>query len=365
MSKLHKYRYSNDLFKKINVVEKGKSHGMIMYVDMSGSMVDVFGSTMEQTLILAAFCRKVGIPFDVYGFCDSAEFIQSMIRSKKLSSAFLGRKFIRTNDDTYGIVEDKFHLMHFLSSQLQGNAYRRAFDALTVAAMNWGNKMYPRIYMPWNLMGLGLGGTPYTQTVMASRPMIERFKAEHKVDITNVIYLTDGDGTGCFSFAGIPHSPMREDGTPKIEQHIYLTDQKTRRRVELRRLGNAGQEANQHQEAMTQFVRSVTGCKHIGFYIGGSHSVRSYIRKNAQEMGESALEAMEKQWREDGFYSAPNIGYDNYYYVRDTNLDTQLKDYKVSGDMSTGKITKAFSKAQGDKRKHRVLVSTFAQEIAA
>lgn len=361
MSKLHTYKFSNDLFKKISVVEKGKSHGMIMYVDMSGSMSDVFGSTMEQTLVLAAFCRKVNIPFDVYGFCDRADFPQRMISKKKLAYGFVGQKFQKLNDDAYEICSPGFHLVHFISSQLQGNHYRRAFEAMAMVAMNWKSRMYPRTYLDWDQMGLALGGTPFTHTVMASRPMIERFKAENKVDITNVIYLTDGDGTGCFKFTDIKSSPLKADGTAKIEQHIYLNDPKTRRRVELKNGYNYG---NQHQRAMTEFVRSVTNCKHIGFYIGNTSAIKGYIRQNV-ELTEDADKEISKQWRKDGYYSMPMIGYDMYYFVKDSDLNISDDDYNVTGDMSSKKIAHVFTKAQDDKRKHRVLVSKFAQDIAA
>jgi hypothetical protein len=332
-----------------------------MYVDMSGSMTDCFGSTMEQTLILTAFCRRVGIPFDVYGFTDRRDFLYAMIAKRKLNSGFIGHKFQKMNNDAYEITSDAFHLIHFVSSQLQGNAYRRAVDAMAMIAMNWKNRMYPRTYLNWELMGLALGGTPFTQTVMASRPMIERFKADNKVDITNVIYLTDGDGTGCFSFTDIIPSSYTMDGKPKIEQHIYLIDQKTRRRIEL----TIGYTATaQHQKALTEFVRQTTGCKHIGFYIGDSRTIKGYIRSNTK-MDEVAEKQIDKQWRKDGYYSAPMIGYDMYYFVKEADLNVSDDDYNLTEDMSSKKIAKVFTAAQDDKRRHRVLVSKFAQDIAA
>lgn len=365
MSKLHTYKFSNDLFKKISVVQKGKSHGMIMYVDMSGSMSDVFGSTMEQTLILVAFCRKVGIPFDVYGFCDRAEFLQMMISKKKLNAGFIGQKFQKMNNDTYEISSPGFHLIHFISSQLQGASYRRAFDAMAMIAMNWKNKMYPRTYLYWELMGVSLGGTPFTHTVMASRPMIEKFKLDNKVDITNVIYLTDGEGTGCFTFKDVKPSPRTADGKAKIKQHIYLIDQKTRRRVEFVADEYGYSVPVQHQKAMTEFVREVTGCKHIGFYIGDTSSIKSYIRSNST-MDVASEEEMNKQWRKNGYYSMPMIGYDMYYFVKESNLKvSDDDDYNITDGMSSKKIAKVFTDAQDDKRRHRVLVSSFAKDIAA
>jgi hypothetical protein len=363
MSKLHKYKLSNDLFRKISVVEKGKSHGMIMYVDMSGSMSSVFGATVEQTLILVAFCRKVGIPFDVYGFSDCRSEITRLVAKKKLSSNFLGRKFDRLNTDNYQIEEDAFHLNHFISSNLSGNHYRRAFDMLAMVAMNWSNKMYPRVPMEWANLGFSLGGTPFIQSIMASRPMIERFKADHKVDITNVIYLSDGDGTQCFSFPEVRTSKINpETGKPAIETHVYLIDRKTKRRIEF---DQNARYSSQWQAAMTSFVREVTGCKHIGFYVADSYGALRRIRTAMGNASEEKVAAFEKFWKENGYYSLPNIGYDMYYYVRSSNLNATDKDYDLSEDMTSRKMGTVFSNAQSDKRKHRVLVSTFAKDIAA
>jgi len=286
-----------------------------------------------------------------------------MIHTRKISHGFHGQKFQKLNDDHYEISSPGFHLIHFISSQMQGNAYRRAFDAMALTAMNWKNRMYPRTYLNWDLMGLALGGTPFTQTVMASRPMIERFKAENQVDITNVIYLTDGDGTGCFRFTNIKPNPLTTEGKPKISQHVYMTDPKTRRRVEFA-VDAYGHGPIQHQKAMTEFVRAVTGCKHIGFYIGSGSEIKGYIRQNT-DMDEAGIKEMDKQWRKNGYYSMPMIGYDMYYFVKQKDLVISDDDYIITEDMNARKIAKAFTDAQDDKRKHRVLVSSFAKDIAA
>ena len=365
MSKLHKYRFSNDLFKKVSVVEKGKNHGMIMYVDMSGSMMSMFGPTMEQTLILVAFCRKVGIPFDVYGFSDQVNILARLVQSKKISSNFIGRKFDRTNTDAYEISETSFHLVHFIGSSLAGNNYRRAFDMMATAALNWQNKIFPRVPLPWDQMGFSLGGTPFVQAVMASRPMIERFKAAHKVDITNVIYLTDGDGTGSFAFPEVKRSSINtETGKPKIEQHVFLVDQKTRKRVEFNMISNSWYN-NDFQKKMTMFVREVTGCKHIGFYVGDSHSVRGSLREAMGEDYDLRSKEVDKFWRENNYYSVPAIGYDMYYYVKANDSNVEDSDYNISSGQTKNQIARVFMDAQNDKRRHRVLVSTFAKDIAA
>ena len=65
-SKLHTYKFNEDLFKKVNVVPDGKNHGLIFILDWSGSMCDQMEDTIKQLYNLVWFCSKVNIPFDVY-----------------------------------------------------------------------------------------------------------------------------------------------------------------------------------------------------------------------------------------------------------------------------------------------------------
>jgi hypothetical protein len=124
---------------------------------------------------------------------------------------------------------------------------------------------------------------------------------------------------------------------------------------------------NAWQTAMTSFVREATGCKHIGFYLCESYGALRRIRAAmvSANASEEKLAAFEKFWKENGHYNLPNIGYDMYYYVRTANLNATDKDYDLSEDMTSRKMGTVFSNAQSDKRKHRILVSTFAKDIAA
>ena len=69
-AKLHTYRYNEDLFKKVTTLADGKNHGLVFILDWSGSMGDVLLDTVKQMCNLVWFCKKVGIPFDVYAFTN-------------------------------------------------------------------------------------------------------------------------------------------------------------------------------------------------------------------------------------------------------------------------------------------------------
>ena len=69
-AKLHNYKFSEDLFKKITVLPDGKNHGLVFILDWSGSMNYVIQDTIKQLYNLIWFCRKVQIPFEVYAFTN-------------------------------------------------------------------------------------------------------------------------------------------------------------------------------------------------------------------------------------------------------------------------------------------------------
>ena len=67
-TKLHTYRYNEDLFKKVTTIPDGKNHGLIFILDWSGSMRKCSADTIKQLYNLIWFCKKTSIPFDVYAF---------------------------------------------------------------------------------------------------------------------------------------------------------------------------------------------------------------------------------------------------------------------------------------------------------
>ena len=69
-TKLHTYKYNEDLFKKISVMPDGKNHGLVFVLDWSGSMTDVIEDTIKQLYNLVWFCKKVAIPFKVFAFTN-------------------------------------------------------------------------------------------------------------------------------------------------------------------------------------------------------------------------------------------------------------------------------------------------------
>jgi cobalamin biosynthesis protein CobT len=342
MGKLHNYKFNNDLFRKISVVQKGKSHGLVLFLDMSASMRPVFGPTMEQTLILATFCKRIGVPFDVYGFSDDAQFKGVLFCKRTYNDKpFMGgMKFSQKKGDDYVVMnQQNFHLLHLLGSHFSPTQYKASFEMLAVVSMNFENRIFPQVRIDWNSVGFHLNGTPFIPATLASRPLIENFKKDRQVDVVNVIYLTDGDGTSGIQFS---HSYSSS------KKRYFLVDQKTKQKKEV------SSSLKTQQKNLVEFVRELTGCKHIGFYLATDSYIKSMISEDA---------TMNKFYKENGYVSKPHIGYDMYYYMRTKASNIQDSDFEIDGKMTNTKISNLFSDAQQDKKRNRALVMSLAKEL--
>lgn len=351
MNALHNYKFTSDLFKKISVVPKGKNHGMIMYVDMSGSMSDILRNTIEQCLVLVSFCRLAKIPFDVYGF--SNDWYQS-----SGPQVLGGEKFIMStaNEGHYGRIDAyAFHLKHLIGSTLSPTDYRRSFANLCIVANEYYRGInhhdhydndHGAFYYNWENGGFGLNGTPFQHTLLASRDMINKFRAKHKLDIVNVIYLTDGEGQDGLLM------PWTRNGV------CYLVDKKTKKKIRV--------ETNV-QAAMTQLVREVTGCKHLGFFLATKNDVNRICRDMewSKQIDYQESRELKKQFREEKFFAIQNLGYDQYFYIQSANGAIVEDEMKIDSGMTKNKMANEFSKSVNSKKSSRALVTQFAEEISA
>lgn len=352
MNVLHNYKFTSDLFKKIQVVPKGKNHGMMMYVDMSGSMCDIMRNTIEQCLVLVSFCRLAKIPFDVYGFTNDP--YQSS--GPQVSSG--PEKFTQSpaNEGSIGRIDAYgFHLKHLIGSTLSPKDYRRAFTNLCIVANEYyrggyrdhsDDRDHGSFEYNWEDSGFGLNGTPFQHTLLASRDMINKFRAKHKLDVVNVIYLTDGEGSdGVFL-------PYTRKGV------TYIVDKKTKKKVRV--TGNV-------QAAITQLVREVTGCKHLGFFLATKNDVTRVCREMewSKQIDYQKSREMKKQFREEKFFAISNLGYDKYFYIQSSTAGIADEKMEINSGMTKHKMANEFSKSVLSKKSSRALVTQFAEEISA
>ena len=357
MNVLHKYRFSNDLFKKITVVPKGKNHGFIMFVDMSGSMSDILRNTIEQMLVLASFCKLAKVPFEVYGFSDDA------YGNKKLHEMMSKNRFVSNRAVDMTMSQTWFHLKHLIGSSLSPVQYRRAFNAMCVVANEYGRAYdytsnendHGGWRYDWDTSGFGLNGTPFLETLLASRGIITAFQNKHQLNVCNVVYLTDGDGGSNLSYPLMSNDSGFYDDRRKSV--VYFIDKKTKKKVKL---------SNYHtmQPAITELVADVTGCKHIGFYVGNKKAIQRDVKYLVSDKSSIEQDVAKKTFREHNYFVVDRLGYDKYFYVGLPSTNIVDDKLAITSDMNKNKMAREFSKNVGSKKSNRLLLTKLAEELA-
>jgi len=352
--KLHRYQMTNDIFRKVTTTDKGKSHGMILFLDMSGSMNSNFDSSMEQILLLTAFCKAVNIPFEVYGFCNASSRGYSRYFTRE-------KKFTSVPGVTLSFVDDKyFHLKELISSKMNAREYKKAFEMLLIvsktigsdyyrASSSWGSSIKKYVGLSFNRVNAGfdMNSTPFIEATVCSLKLIESFRSKFRSDIVNVVYVSDGDGDAS---AYINHGYERIDRGSKIILREKNSNEKVFYRCEER--------AYSLQNSITELVRKATGVQHIGFYL--CHSHRDFSHKLQKDDASKSC----SRFRADGFVELPSMGYDSYYFINQS-FNKKGDKYVIEKDDNASKTAKKFAKAQTNKHAARSILSKFAKQVAA
>lgn len=178
---LHNYKISDDLFLRQTITPEGKCHGMVMFLDWSGSMSDCSFSTVKQIIVLAQFCRKVQIPFDVYLFtsgsserymnCDEEE-LDTL--ADTLTHNCVGLTQVLTSSANRSDMEnDMFHL----------------WCAGRITNHNVNARLLP--YSPCFQMG----GTPLDNALFLVPQLIKEFRQRTGAQKISFVCVTDGESS--------------------------------------------------------------------------------------------------------------------------------------------------------------------------
>ena len=157
--RLYTYKYNEHIFKKLSITPDGKNHGLVMFVDWSGSMSRNMKGTIEQMMTLVMFCKRVNIPFEVYAFSDSySRRNEEFLRSHYDTNGYMSDTKIRS----YGTVAlNRFNLLNLFSSRMKAKELQEAFIFMTATShyytdrYRWDRDL--KIEIPYRM---NLGGTP-------------------------------------------------------------------------------------------------------------------------------------------------------------------------------------------------------------
>ena len=175
-TKLHTYKYNEDLFKKVTVLPDGKNHGLVFILDWSGSMNSVMLDTVKQLYNLIWFCRKIQVPFEVYAFTNCYP-------NPNTKTSYEVKEGVAQIDGSFSLMNLLTHKVNTktLESQME-NIY------LIAKALAWQYTNYYNIPL-----GMGLSGTPLNETLVCLHEILPQFKKDNQVEKVQCVILTDGE----------------------------------------------------------------------------------------------------------------------------------------------------------------------------
>jgi hypothetical protein len=369
IGKIFKYQIDDNIFKRVMKVPKGKSHGLVLLLDKSGSMSDNLSASYEQILILAMFCRKVNIPFTAYGFGN-----QMAVRDIDYPNTADKNKCFESKQ---GELEfDGVYLREMINSNMGNGEFTKAVKNILCLSDAWKFSGYYRhagLYFSQPESD-GLSNTPLTEALVACQPILNEFRKQNNLDIVNLCVVHDGDAddTNRYVTAGGGRGYANARYT-----NVVFTDKKAKIQIDV----SGGDDSM--RIAVAKWLTETTGAKIIGFYLAPDNQIKSAIRHRLfNEDVDSARKLQQKNMydgnvamsevynkyakilRKEKFVESKNPGYESFFIIPGDDA-LSVNDAEFDTDVtSTAALTKAFGKYTKSRQVNRVLVSRFIGMIA-
>ena len=355
-SKLHTYKHSEDLFKRISIVPDGKNHGMIFILDWSGSMQYEILPTVKQLLNLTAFCKKVQIPFEVYAFTNEWQRAIRVMEGQSQPDYYYYRErnYVGIEKGYLYLAEGEFHLMNFLSSRSNPKDYERQCRNIFREAYAFSCRNTTYHYS----IGLELSGTPLNEAVIMLNYIIPSFKRQSDVQRVNVCILTDGEANSISYGSSHTYDDGEESRvTPKTIDYgnCALRDRKT---------GRVYPKMDYYAATIT-FIQQVRD-RHpevnvLGFRLLPPSRLSEFVARFGSY---DRYEEVQKQWRKDKSAVVPDSkGYTELYAISSKDLEND-HEFEVKEGAKKGDITRAFKKMLKSKSTNKKLLNSFISHVA-
>jgi len=367
MNKIHAYKYSENLFQQITSFPEGKNHGMVMFIDWSGSMHSYMKDTIEQLINLTMFCSKVQIPFEVYSFSDHyrdwKDEHNSQIFNRQDRYPYdvnhLGKKIAnyKTNELT---VHKSTKLINLFSSKMRNRDLTEAYKNLLLISEAFDTRYNYYSYRSTDYYGtpdnFSLGGTPLDDAIVMSKTVIEEFKIKSRTQIVNAIFLTDGQSNNSGGFL---------DSDNMVRHHnrrtLHVDDKVSRTRTYPKREGRQLQTTDILLEALKKSL----GINLLGFFLtsGGGRRAASNL---SDVMFDYATEEQVNKFRKEKFLIETKSSYDELYIINTKGLEIDEVNYidKVEVGSSKAELRRALKKNTKNKLQNRVLLNAFIAKVA-
>ena len=207
MNRLAKYQIVDDIFKRVTYIPDGKNHGVNVLLDWSGSISYELEDLIEQSIILAEFCRLVQIPFRVYAFSDQIETEDAYDYASRggklvefLSNEMNSRQYTEMLNNMSLLMLNKFHDDVFYSytnlKKKRREEYNKIFGIYIDDENAWDIRYKPGFNGSHRPHNYRLGGTPLNHTLVGLRKFLPEFNKKYGIEKSILTVITDGYSHG-------------------------------------------------------------------------------------------------------------------------------------------------------------------------
>ena len=342
-SKLHTYKFNEDLFKKVSILPDGKNHGLVFMLDWSGSMSGVMLDTIKQLFNLIWFCKKVNIPFEVYAFTNS--YPTSLLPNRN--------EVEQLNNQLH--IDSSFSLLNMLTSRLNSRdlniQMRNVFRLATLFTDRTHYYKCP--------LGLSLSGTPLNEAIVALHQILPKFRKENGVEKVQCVVLTDGESQSirCNREVLRDWESKPYMGTAYLSDNCYFRNRKTGRVFALKNMGYYGEMT----DTLLEDIRDTfPHTNFIGIRLLPNGWASSFIQKYTEN---EEYEKSMIHWRKNKTISLKGSGYHVYFGLSSTAIGNDT-DFEVQEDATKAQIKKAFTKSLRNKKMNKKILSEFIELVA-
>ena len=348
-SKLHTYKYNEDLFKKITVLPDGKNHGLVFVLDWSGSMAHVMEDTIKQLYHLLWFCKKVQIPFEVYAFSNDCPFVNDDQTGVRLPAY--------DREDYVALVEETFSLMNLFTSNVNSKTLEEQMKSVFRIACSFHYNSWVTYTIP---MGMNLSGTPLNESLIALHKIIPTFQKKYNVEKVQCVILTDGEGAPLRYSKKFHRHWDGEDGfmgSNQIDDRSVIRNRKTGYSYSLQGLCYWAGVTNVLLKDLRQ---SFPNTNFIGIRLIGGRDANPFIRIYSEYEDRDKLMA---DWKKHKAINIKTSGYHSYFGLSSSALAND-DEFEVKSDATKAQIKRAFFKSLKNKKMNKKILSEFVELVA-
>jgi len=354
-NKLHSYRFNEDLFKRVTTLPGGKNHGLIMFVDFSGSMQNCMQDTINQLIVLSMFCDKVKIPFDVYSFTTCGHSMKHL-QSTEEDVRSLEKRHAKEKDFHLGY----FRLRQYFSSEMNTRQFNNALVNMIGVSEH---------YEGWS-SGYGLpevdqlGSTPLNQCIAIAHKLIPVFQKRYGIQKVTSVFLTDGESDS------MDHKWEMVDG--ELTANYFSSWGKMVIHDPVTRIDYECNGRSDVTDALLQSIRDRHEIEVVGFYIAvDPYSVRNIVSRMHEgfiSKTDPVMKDIIKIMKTERCYVINDVpvGYSEFYILGGSKDSLKVDSEELVLDMEKTRRVRInqFKKHMKSKTLNKVLLNNFVDIIS-